>query len=141
MKKVILIILGIIVTLGVLGGAGFAGYRFGYRQGLQANPEVVIQRFDRLPKFDQNSLPPNHPDINGRNFDRGIMPDRFPMMQRGGFNFFPPFQFLWRLVILGLFIWLGYQLFKGNGWHLSLTRNSPTAKPVSLNEESAQSDG
>ena len=139
MRKILLTLLGIVTFLAILGGAGFVGYRIGYRQGAQADVNVVVPRFDRLPKSDQGNLPPNHPDITGRNFNRGFAPNRFPMMiQRGSFGFFSPFQFLWRLLIIGLVIWLGYQLFKGNGWQLSLTRNSPPAVPE---QKTPPSDG
>ena len=145
MKKVLLTLLAIIVVLGVLGGVGFAGYRIGYRQGALATTDGAIPRFDRLPQFDRDRMPQFHPGMNERNFNRGFAPNHFPMMQRGGgFGFFSPFQFLWRLAIIGLVIWVGYQLFKGNGWQLSLIRHSavpPTAEPDAPKKKTTKTDG
>jgi hypothetical protein len=133
MKKVLLTLLAIVVLIGVLGGVGFAGYRIGYNHGALAITGDNIPRFDR-PQFGRDEMPQFHPGMNERNFNRGFAPSHFPMMQRGGgFGFFSPFQFLWRLAIIGLVIWAGYQLFKGNGWQLSLTRHSP----ISPTEEPA----
>jgi hypothetical protein len=76
--------------------------------------------------------------VNGHSFKHGFglgfSNNHLAMMNRGrGFGFFPPFQFLFLMVILGLFIWFGYRLFKGNDWQLSLTDNLKiliSAKPV-----------
>jgi hypothetical protein len=145
MKKVLLTLLAIVVLIGVLGGVGLAGYHIGYRQGALAITDGTIPRFDRLPGFDRDEMPQFHPGMNDRNFNRGVAPSHFFMMQRGeGFGFFSPFQFLWRLAIIGLIIWVGYQLFKGNGWQLSLTRHStipPTEEPVTAKKKTTKTDG
>lgn len=128
MKKVLLTILAVVIVMGVLTGAGFAGYRIGYIQGVRTTSDGVAPSLgrDRLPQF--------HPGIFDRGFDRGMIPNRSFMMQRDrGFGFFSPFQFLWRIALLGLVLWLGYMLFKGSGWHLTLNRQhtgSPKAEPV-----------
>jgi len=125
MKKVFLTLLAIVVAFGLLGGAGFVGYRIGVRQGLQANSNGIAPRMNRFPQFNQNGMSQFHQGMNNRNFNRGFAPDHFSMMGRGGrMGFFPPFQFLWWLLIIGLLIWLGYKLFTGKGWQLSLTRHS-----------------
>ena len=135
MKKVLLTLLAIVVLIGILGGVGFAGYRIGYNHGALAIAGDNIQRFDR-PQFGRDEMPQFHPGMNDRNFKRGFAPNHFPMMQRGGgFGFFSPFQFLWRIALFGLIIWLGYQLFRGNGWHLSLTRHQ--AQPAENEETSS----
>jgi len=143
MKKVLLTLLAIIVALGLLGGAGFVGYRIGIRQGLRVNTNGNAPRLNHLPQFGENNLPPSHPGMNDRNFDRGFAPNHFSMMGRGGrMGFFSLFQFLWRLLIVGLLIWLGYKLFTSNGWQLSLTRQSVSTaseEPVTPKKKNSKS--
>jgi len=128
MKKVLLTLFGIIVVVGVLAGAGFAGYRFGYMQGATANVDGAS-----LPALrDRGFGLPGMPMHNfGNNFERGFnnMPGHqdFGFMERGrggGFGFFSPFRFIVQIAIVGLIIWLAYKLFTGNGWKLSLTRQT-----------------
>lgn len=130
MKKVLLTLLGIIVVVGALAGAGFAGYRIGFRQGAAANTKIVSQV--PLPEkgFDPRNLPmPNF----GRNFERGFRQDFGPrglgMMERGpggrGFGFFGPLFFLARLAFWVLIIWLGFLVLRNSGW--TLTRQATAA--------------
>jgi hypothetical protein len=137
MKKVLLTILAVLVANGVLAGAGFAGYRIGYFQGIQVTSDGTAPSFgrDRMPQF--------HPGLYDRGFDRGIAPSHFFIMQRGrGFGFFSPFQFLWRIALLGLVVWLGYMLFRRSGWQLSVNRQqtgNPKADSIIPDEEKPKS--
>ena len=137
MKRVFLTLLGIIVVIGALAGAGFAGYRIGFNQGAQVSANVEIPR-PALP----DRLDPFHGFDRG--FDRAFkhsFPDRgFRMMHRGGFGFFAPFMFLahvaiWALIILGI-----YWLFTRSGWRITRTQQTvqnttPTGGTVTKTEE------
>lgn len=126
MKKVLLTLLSIIVVVGVLAGAGFAGYRIGYNQGARA--VSVTKGTVQLPprNFNHNFGPQNMPMMrnfgNGfeRGFNRGMGPGGFGMMGRGrGFGFFGPLQFLVHVAVWVLVIWLIYMAIKGSGWRLT----------------------
>ena len=128
MKKVLLTLFGIIVVVGVLAGAGFAGYRFGYMQGATAEVDRASLPAFRDRGFGLRGMPMHN---FGNNFERGfiMIPGHqgFGYMERGhggGFGFFSPFRFLVQIAIVGLIIWLAYKLFTGNGWTLSLTRQA-----------------
>lgn len=121
MKRVLLSVLVIVLILGGLGAAGFAGYQYGYRQGTVSASNGNGQ------------LPPGHPDVNpyrmpmhnfGFGFDRG-----FGMMHRGmGFGFFSPLFFLLRIGFWALVIWAIYMLITRSGWRL--TRETTTSTNV-----------
>ena len=143
MKKVLLTLLSVIVVLGVLAGAGFVGYRIGYKQAARAvasktNTTAQLPQqnkgFDpqRMPmqNFNRGFEPQNMPMLrdfdNGfeHGFNRGMGPRGFGMMGRGGrgFGFFSPFFLLIRVAVWALIIWVIYMVVKGSGWRLSLTR-------------------
>ena len=136
MKKVLLTLLGIIVVAGLLGGAGFAGYRIGFNQGARA--AASRQAAAQLPPQNKSVTPNGQPlqnfnkgfgfqNMPGRNFGNGMMnrgfgfgPGGFGVMNRGrGFGFFGLFQFLFRIVVFAFIIWVVYMLFKGSGWTLT----------------------
>ena len=126
MKKWFLRIVITILVLGAFAGVGFTTYRIGFNQGIQTTNNFTPPLANR---FNRDNMPQFNPGMNDRNGGPGFAPNHFFMMQRGGrMGFFSPFQFLWRIAFFGLIIWLGYQLFRGNGWHLSLTRHQ--AQPV-----------
>lgn len=130
MKKVLFWFLGAVVLIGLLAGAGFAGYRIGR---LHATNGTVPQ-FGRSDRFtNPDKMPQFMPGMNERSFDRGPGGHRIIMMNRGvGFGFFSPFRILFHIALLGLVIWLAYKLFTGNGWQLSLTRQ---AENVEVSQE------
>jgi hypothetical protein len=131
MKKVLLSLLVIIIALGLLGAAGFAGYRFGFTQGMitasarsnnangGANGNGNVQ--PRGPGF--GMMPRGLPMHNfgyGRGFERG----EYGMMGRGfGFMAFPFLGLLLRLLFWGLIIALIVWLVTRSGWRL--TRTAP----------------
>ena len=133
MKKVLLSLLVIILALGLLGAAGYAGYRFGFMQGMMVasniangkgngNGPSVAPRFGMIPRG-----MPMHNFGFQRGFDRG----GFGMMRAGfGFGIFPLFGLLARLLFWGLIIAGIVWLVTRSGWHL--TRTTPVATaPVS----------
>ena len=128
MKKILLVILVIFVAAGALAGAGFAGYHLGYARNSmfsQGKADTVFGHKDRF--FSPNDMPGYGYHQNDRGFRQGFGPGGFSRMDRGGgFGHFGPISFLFRIALLGLIVWLAYRLFKGNGWQLSLTRQSAT---------------
>ena len=134
MKKVLLTLLGIIVVVGVLAGAGFAGYRYGYMHGAtaSANGTAFVPWKMPMHNFDKNFNPQGMPMHNfgrgnDRDFNRGFGPGGYGMMGRGVLG---GFFSLIHLVILGFIIWLAYKLIKNSGWKLSLTRQAAEAPKV-----------
>jgi hypothetical protein len=140
MKKVLLTLLGVIVVVGILAGAGFAGYRLGYMHGATASADGTVTFVPRLMpmhSFDQGFGPQNMPlhnfgRGNERSFNHGFGPGGFGMMGRsmhgGGFGLFS----LLHLAFWGIVIWLAYKWFKNSGW--TLTRQavaSPKAETAS----------
>ena len=131
MKKTLLVIGIIILALGALAGAGFAGFKFGYMRGATASQGTFNTTFDyHHPMFGAGGMmPADGFHQNNRGFHQGFGPGGIPRMERGrGFDFFGPISFLIRIAVLGLILWLTYRFFKGNGWQLSLTRQ-PAATP------------
>ena len=127
MKRFLLTLFVIIVIAGALAGAGFAGYRLGYQQGVLAgsNGDVTIVPFARGNNFRWERMPMDefHRGLNrdfhpGPGFGRG-----FEMRRGWGFGFFPSIGFLVQLVVLGFIVWLVYKLL--TGWRLSFTRATP----------------
>lgn len=113
-------LLAVVLTLAVLAGVGFAGYRVGLVQGadLSAEELATIFSYGRGMQFNDGSRRPDHGhgfdgngavrggDFGGRGFDRG------------GFSLFSPLFGLLRLAVLGGLIWLGYRFIKNSGWRL-----------------------
>ncbi len=155
MKKVLLTLLGIIVVVGVLAGAGFAGYRMGYQQGTNGDTAIFVPRQGFGPQgmpmhgfgndFDPQNMPMHNFGKNSeRGFNRGEGPGGFGMMHQGrGFGFFSPIFFLVRIAFWGLIIWLAYKFIKGSGWQLSLTRQtaeSPKAEMPAPDVQTSETD-
>lgn len=115
MKKVLLTLLSVIVILGALAGAGFAGYRVGYNQGAVASGNApAIGRFQQM---DPHEMPMQR---FGNDFGPRSQQFHGPMMmERGGFRSFSPFHFIWNIIVLGLVIWFVYWLISKSGWQIS----------------------
>ena len=136
MKRVFLILLGIVVVIGVLGSAGFAGYQIGLRQGARASSNDEIGPFPDRPNFDLE----RGPFAFDRSFERGFPRGGFRITHRGGFGFFGPFMFLGHLLFWGLIILLAYWLFTRGGWRLTRTeqtlqQTSPNVQTVTTVQE------
>ena len=131
MKRILLTLLGVVIVIGALAGAGFAGYQIGFRQGAHiANGDGAP--FVGRPDFNSERLP--FPLDRGfeRSFDRD-----FP---RGGFGYFGPFMFLGHIVFWGLILLLAYLLFTRSGWRLTRTEQTvqqtpPNAQTVTTVQE------
>ena len=129
MRRILLTLLGAIVVIGVLAGAGFAGYRIGFRQGEQISANGAVPRPVRPDQID-----PFH--NFDRDFERGFnrdFPRGFRMIGRGGFGFFRPLMFLAHLAFWGLIILLVYWLFTRSGWRI--TRTEQTVKQTPPNTQ------
>lgn len=135
MRKVLLTLLAVVLILAGLGAAGFAGYRYGYAQGVVAASDGDAQVIP--PGFGYG---PQRMPMHGFGFDRGF--DRgfgrgfdrdFGMMQGGGmmgFGFFGPLFFLARIAFWGLVIWAIYMLVTRSGWRLTRTTQTVAAQPT-----------
>ncbi len=115
MKKVLLSLLVVIVALGLFTAAGYAGYRFGYAQGVQTAANGNATRSQpQLRPF--NNFGPRGMPMQRFGFERGFGRGGFPMM---GFGFFAPLRFLGSLIVLALVIWFIYWLVTRSGWRLT----------------------
>jgi hypothetical protein len=135
MKKVLLTLLAVVVVVAGLGAAGFAGYRYGYIQGVQSvadgDPGLILPGF----AFGPNKMP-----MHGNGFDRNFGPERgfdrgFDMHPGGrmGFGLFGPLLFLLQLAFWAFVIWAIYTLFMRSGWRL--TRTTQTVEPAPASTE------
>lgn len=122
MKKVLISLLVLVIALGLLGAAGFAGYRYGFTQGMitassnGADGQSVGPRFGMSPRG-----MPMHEFGFQRSSDRAGV----GMIGRSGWGFriFPLFSLLVWLLFLGLIAAGIYWLVARSGWRL--TRTSP----------------
>ena len=131
MKRVFLILLSIVVVIGVLAGAGFAGYQIGLRQGARASASDEIRPFLDRPNFGLERGPFAFDRGFEHRFERSFPHGGFQMMRRGGFGFFGPFMFLGHILFWGLILLLVYWLFTRSGWRL--TRTEQTVQQTSPN--------
>lgn len=135
MKNWLFRILLVLVAVGALAGAGFAGYRIGLNQGarLSGNFDDTPRFVERFHKDGIPGLPLGvYPDHRG--FDRGFGPAGF---HGRGFGLISPFFFLLKVTVLGIIVWGIYKLFTGNGWQLSFTRHPAETPPSELAELTA----
>jgi len=137
MKKVLLTLLAAALVIGVLAGAGFAGYRIGFDRGARASANGSTQPPARPENFGPDGPPMrNFGRDFERGFNRGIPNDGFQMMPRGrGFGLFFPIMFLGRIAIWALIIWLVYWLFTRSGLRLSLTKQPVQNAPANSEAE------
>ncbi|HET9906970.1 MAG TPA: hypothetical protein VFQ23_10020 [Anaerolineales bacterium] len=131
MKRVFLILLSIVVVIGVLAGAGFAGYQIGLRHGARASSRDEIGPLLARPNFGLERGPFAFERGFERDFDHGFPHGGFQRMRRGGFGFFGPFMFLGHILFWGLILLLAYWLFTRSGWRL--TRTEQTVQSTSPN--------
>jgi len=130
MKKVLLTLLVTVLALGLFAATGFAGYRFGFAQGLQqatANGNDVRPGLRPFDNFGPRGMPMHNFGWN-RGFDRGF--GGYPMM---GYGFFSPWMLLGRIAVLALIVWFVYWLFTRSGWRL--TRQTAESVPPKTESE------
>lgn len=131
MKKVLLTLLALVVVVAGLGAAGFAGYRYGYIQGVQSvadgDPQLILPGF----AFGPNKMP-----MHGNGFDRNFGPERgFDRGGMMGFGLFGPLLFLLQLAFWALVIWAIYTLVLRSGWRLTRTTQPVEPPPASTETE------
>jgi len=146
MKKVLLTLLAIIVVAGVLGGAGFAGYRFGYRQGISTNVTSDSIRgmrpFGPANGFGQDDMPMHNFNNKGvaPRFHQGMFLRGNGMPFGRGIGFFAPIFFILRIAFWVLIIWIAYKLL--TSWRVSFTRvdnqNLVETQPKNIQEEKSE---
>lgn len=134
MKRVLFILLGAILVIGALAGAGFAGYRIGFSQGAGVSAKSDNPLPVHPDRFGPQGVPPHNFD---RDFDRGFNRDiprgGFRMLRRGGgFGFFGPLMFLGHIAFWGLIILLVYLLFTRSGWRLTRTQQTVQSAPPNV---------
>ena len=119
MKKVLLTLLGIIVVLGVLAGAGFTGYRIGYQQGAVANTDGITVPLMHGFRLDPQEMPMHNfgRDLD-RGYNRGFNPGGY-IRQGRGMGFFSPLMSLGHIIFWVAVIWLVYWLVKKSGWRIT----------------------
>lgn len=133
MKKALLTLLVVIVALGLLAGAGFAGYRIGYRQGaLSTNTNTATNNTPFM--HGAPFMHPNMPMQNfgrdlDRNFNHGMRFNEFGMRGGRGFGFFPPLMFLGRILFWTLIALFIYWLFTRSGWQVTRKTQPVAAAP------------
>lgn len=147
MKKVLLSLLVIVIVLGLLGAASYAGYRYGLTQGMAA---ASIGMNDRS-VGPQLGMSPRGMPMHEVGFQRGFDRDGFGLIGRGafGFSLFPLFGLLVWLLLLGL-IGVGiYWLVIRSGLRLTRTAPAPVTTttptvvetpPPAPTEENRESD-
>ena len=127
MRKILLTLFMIVLALGIIGAAGFTGYRFGYTQGVQATSNGDVVRPGLRPFHD---ISPHGMPMQGfgmdRNFHRGFGMGGFPMMM---FGFFSPLRFLMQIAFLAVVLWFSYWLFTRSGWRLTRTAQTVETRP------------
>jgi len=129
MKKVLLTLLATILVFGLFAATGYAGYRFGYAQGMQVTANGDTPQLRPFDNIGPRRMPMHNFGF-GRGFQRGFGPDEFPMM---GFGFFSPWMLLGRIAVLALIIWFVYWLFTRNGWRLT-RQTTESSSPKTENE-------
>lgn len=129
MKKVLLTFLAVIVILGALAGAGYAGYRIGFAHGAVSSGNVP---FIGRPERKNPEYKPMTPNFD-RNFGFRVRPHQTPRMVWSvfGFGWFAPIRFLWNLAVAALIVWFVYWLFTRSGWRITrqADRDQNTATP------------
>ncbi|NWF63396.1 MAG: hypothetical protein HXY38_03735 [Chloroflexi bacterium] len=107
--------LAVLLTLAVLTGVGFAGFRVGIMQGANLTADGTHFMFQHGRGFEGGMK--NFSPMQG--FDRG----------HDGFGSFSPLFELIRLAMLGGLIWLGFTFLKNSGWRVVNVNNTPAAAP------------
>lgn len=120
-------ILAILLTLVVLAGVGFAGFRVGVMQGANLTANGATFLFHHGRGFDGGMM---RGDYGMQGFEHGHEFGGRNDFGRGGFRFFSPLFGLFHLAIFGGLIWLGYTLIKRSGWRVVNVNTSQPAVPV-----------
>ncbi|MBI2332754.1 MAG: hypothetical protein HYU84_11455 [Chloroflexi bacterium] len=128
-------VLAVLLSLAVLAGVGFTGFRVGVVQGANLTADGAAISFH-----------------HGRGFDNDMSGDGFSMRGldhgrnfsghgnfggRGGFGFFSPLFGLFHLAVFGGLIWLAYTFVKRSGWRV-VNVNAQQTAPASAQAEAEE---
>lgn len=131
MKKVLFTLLAVVLVLGTLSAAGYAGYRYGFNQGVLASSDGDAQFLMPRFGFDEYRMP-----MHDFGFNRGFGRPGSGMMDRWyGFGFFSPLLFLARIAFWALVIWAIYMLISRSGWRLTRTTETSGSQPKVVETE------
>lgn len=135
-------ILTFLLTLVVLAGVGFAGFRIGVMQGANLSAEDIASLAAKGRGGEPAADGMRAQGFDGHNFaNRGFEHGR-DFGGRGGFSFFSPLFGLIRLAVLAGFAWLAYTFVKRSGWRLvkaESTVPAPAVTPAAADEEKPES--
>ncbi len=138
MKKFLLSLLAIIVVLGLFATAGYAGYRFGYIQGVHATAKGNNSTAPLQPQTRPfNGFGPRRMPMNRYGLQRGFGRGGFPLL---GFGLFAIFGTLVRIAIIVLVVWFIYWLFIHSGWRLTRVTQTTAPPPPPSSAESENQD-
>jgi hypothetical protein len=139
MRKVLLTLLVVVLIFAGLGAAGFAGYRYGYAQGVVASSNGTTQTIP--PGFGYG---PQRMPMHEFGFDRGLgRGERGFGMMRGGmmsFGFFGPLFLLVRIAFWALVIWAIYMLVTRSGWRLTRTTQTVASQPTTTETTTTETE-
>ena len=131
MKKVLLTLFVVALALGLLGAAGYAGYRYGISQGVQSVSGGETPFF--MPRFGFGEI---RRPMHEFGFQRGFDRSEFGLFGRGfGFGFFSPLLFLARIAFWVLVIWAIYMLIARSGWRLTRVTQTTDSQPKTVETE------
>lgn len=122
-------VLAVLLTLAVLAGVGFAGFRVGVVQGANLTAEDFSTMFAHGRGFDGDMM------NGGFDHGRSNFGGRDGFGGRGGFGFFGPLFGLFHLAVLGGLVWLGYTLIKRSGWRVVNVNASQPVAPAAASAE------
>lgn len=121
-------VLAVLLTLVVLAGVGFAGFRVGVVQGANLTADDLSTMFTHSRGFDGDMMNGGFGHGRGDFNGRGHFDGRGDFGGRGGFGFFSPLFGLLRLAVLGGLIWLAYTFIKRSGWRVvNVNASQPVA--------------
>ena len=128
MKRLLLTLLVVVLTLGVVAAVGFTGYRLGYQRGARTvqalNDELLRPQLGPFDNFRSRDFPGRDFGFD-REFHRGFGMRGFPIR---GFGFFSPLMFLGWLLILALGVGFLYWLLAHSGWRLTRTTQTTVSQ-------------
>ena len=127
-------VLAVLLTLAVLAGVGFAGFRMGVVQGANLTADDISTMFAHGRGFDGDMMK------GGFDHGRGNFGGRDGFGGRGGFGFFGPLFGLVHVAVLGGLIWLGYTFVKRNGWRVVNVNASQPVAPTAAPEVEEKKD-
>lgn len=128
LRKILLWVIGVLLILGLLGGGGFAAYRYGYTQGVAQSP-AVAEAIQQSQKNGSAEAPYFHHGFDGPQMRGGGFP-----MRESHFGFFPLGGLVGFLFVAFLFVGLARLVF-GPPWGWRWQRGPHAPQPETPSEE------